>query len=354
MIIARPTVSEERWLVLADRYPALQVAIGQFGREGGWKTSTWLGRCLGFVLGLVGTVMLAGVLSQAPAPWLVSGLMLVAAAEWMVAQRRVFRSGVEEALHLCGAVAIVVQLLVWSTGNNAALGVALVATAVLLSGWRLLNRLFTTLAAAGYSLAIASIDASLFGGSLYTREAAVVCVVLAVGALLAGGRQWRRPSHDGMFDGLVIIMPWLAHGWLVQYDGSSSVATHGVALAVALAFLVVNLFVGVRRRQHAPLIGSLGNLACIAYSLYRLLPWPRHGQLIAAGAVLLAVVVSLERLLRHRGKGITSRAIEGPAGVDLVQVMGAAHLSPAPASPPPTGVQGQGGEFGGGGASGRF
>ncbi|WP_291981416.1 hypothetical protein [Candidatus Accumulibacter sp. ACC005] len=39
-------------------------------------------------------------------------------AEWMVAQRRVFRSGVEEALYLCGTVAIVVELLVWSTGNN--------------------------------------------------------------------------------------------------------------------------------------------------------------------------------------------------------------------------------------------
>ncbi len=123
---------------------------------------------------------------------------------------------------------------------------------------------------------------------------------------------------------------------------------------MALAFLVVNLFVGVRRRQHAPLIGALGNLACVAYSIYRLVPWPMHWQLIAAGAVLLAVAVLLERLLRHRSKGITSRSIEEPAGADLVQVLAATHLSPAPGSPPPTGVQGQGGEFGGGGASGRF
>jgi len=354
MIIVRPTVSEERWLVLADRYPALQASVEQLGKGGGWKTSTWLGRCLGFVLGLAGTGMLAGVLSYAPAPWLVGGLMLVVVAEWMVAQRRVFRSGVEEALYLCGTVAIVVELLVWSTGNNNALDVALIATAVLLVGWRLLNPLFTTLAAAGYSLAIAVIDGSLFGGSMYTREAAAACVLLAVGALVAGGRKWRRPSHDRMFDGLVIAMPWLAHGWLVQYNGSSTVATHGVALAMALAFLVVNLFVGVKRRQHAPLIGTLGNLACVAYSIYRLMPWPMHWQLIAAGVVLLAVVVLLERLLRHRSKGITSRAIEEPSGMDFVQVVGAGHLSPAPGSPAPAGVQGQGGEFGGGGASGRF
>ncbi|WP_291981418.1 hypothetical protein [Candidatus Accumulibacter sp. ACC005] len=146
---------------------------------------------------------------------------------------------------------------------------------------------------------------------MYTREAAAACVLLAVGALVAGGRKWRRPSHDRMFDGLVIAMPWLAHGWLVQYNGSSTVATHGVALAMALAFLVVNLFVGVKRRQHAPLIGTLGNLACVAYSTYRLMPWPNA---LAADCgrcpCLLAVVVLLERLLRHRSKGITSRAIE--------------------------------------------
>ncbi len=370
----RPTVPEERWLVLADRYPALQAAVEQQGKGGGWKTSTWLGRCLGFVLGLVGSGMLAGVLSLGKQEgWLLGGLILVVAAEWMMAQRRVFHTGVEEALYLCGAIAIAIGLL---PGDNEPLNVALIATAVLLAGWRLLNPLFTTLAAAGYSLAISWIGGSRLGGSMHTREAAFACVLFAVGALVAGGRTWRRPSHDWMFDGLVIAMPWLAYGWLVEYKENrspfwildlavwpangglaqygSTVTTDYVALAVALAFLVLNLFIGVRRRQHAPLIGALGNLACVAYSIHQMVPWPMHWQLIAAGAVLLAVAVLLERLLRHRSKGITSRAIEEPAGVDVVQLVGAADLSPAPGSPPPAGVQGQGGEFGGGGASGRF
>jgi hypothetical protein len=38
----------------------------------------------------------------------------------------------------------------------------------------------------------------------------------------------------------------------------------------------VNGFVGVKRRQHAPLIGALGSPACAAYALHRLLPWPMH------------------------------------------------------------------------------
>ncbi len=355
MIIARPTVSEERWLELADRYPALHAAVEKSGSGGGWKTSTWLGRCLGFVLGLVGTAMLAGVLSQMPSPWMVGGLLLVVAAEWLVARRRVLRSGVEEALYLCGSIAIVVQVIIWNaSGDNEWIAAALISTAVLLTGWRLLNPLLTTLAAMGFSLAIAFVDGNLFGGGMNTREAAVACAVLAIAALIAGGWTYQRPSYDRMLDGLVVAMPWLGYGWLVQYQDNGMAVTHGIALPVALGFLIANVAVGVLRRQHAPLIGALGSLVCAAYSLHRLLAWPTHWQMIAGGVVLLGAAIVLERLLRGRTAGLTAAATEEPAGLDLVQVVGAAQLSPAPGSPPPAGVQGQGGEFGGGGASGRF
>ncbi len=79
-----------------------------------------------------------------------------------------YRSGVEEALYLCGAIAIVVQLLMWSNGRNEALGVALVAAAVLFVGWRLLNPLFTTIAVAIFSLAVALSGGSLFGDGMNT------------------------------------------------------------------------------------------------------------------------------------------------------------------------------------------
>ncbi|MEO6079833.1 MAG: hypothetical protein ABIQ86_08660 [Steroidobacteraceae bacterium] len=354
MIIARPTVMQERWLAVGTRYPALRAAAEKLGHSGGWKTTTLLGRCLGFLLGLVGTGMLAGVLSQLESPLLVGGLVLVAAAEWLVAQRRVFRSGIEEAMYLCGAVAVVVQLLIWSDGNNDALGVALVATAVLLVGWRLLNPLFTTLAFAGYSLAIALSGPQGFGGSLSTLEAGIACVVLAIVALVAGGREWQRPAHDGMLDALVITMPWLAHGWFAAYGWPGSAPNNWALLVLALGFLAVNLVIGVSRSQHAPLIGALGNVTCAAYSLQKLLPWPLHWQLIAAGALLLAVAITLERLLRDRSEGLTSRAIAEPAGVEVIQLAGAASISPAPSAEPQPGFRGEGGGFGGGGASGRY
>lgn len=354
MSIARPSISEERWLVLAARYPALRSAIDQHGHDGKWKTTTWLGRCLGFLLGLLGVGMLAGVLSQMPSPLMVGGVILVIGAEWLVAHRRVFRSGLEEAVYLCGAVGIVVQLLIWSDGNNAALGVACVATALLFVGWRLLNPLFTTLAAAGYSLAIAAAGQDLFSGGMHTVSAGIACAALALIALIAGGLSHQRPAHDRMLDGLIITMPWLAHAWLTAYGWRINTPAIAATLALALTFVVMNLTVGVLRRQRAPLLSAMGSMVCAAYALHQLLDWPLHWELIAAGIVLLTAAVYVERLLRHRTAGLTTAKSDESAVIDIVQLAGAAGISPAPGAAPPEGTEGRGGTFGGGGASGRF
>jgi hypothetical protein len=352
MIIARPTASEERWLVLADRYAGLRALVARAGKSGGWKTSTWLGRCLGFVLGLIGSGLLGGTLAVFPQPLFVGGLLLMVAAEWLVARRRVFRSGIEEAVYLCGAVAVTVQLLMWSDGSNDALGVALIATAVLLVGWRLLNPLFTTAAAVLYVFAIAMVNASLLGGHMNTTAAAMASIAVAVGALIASGHAWRRPSHDRMFEGLVIVMPWCAYAWLVAYSWDGQSMDRSVALLVAAVFFAATLLAGVKRGQHAALIGALGNLLCMGHALHRLLPWPDHWQLMVAGAVVLVVALVLERRLRRGGR-VTSAAIDEPAGLDIAQLAGAMSVTPAHAATP-EGVHGQGGSFGGGGASGRF
>ncbi|HXC58862.1 MAG TPA: hypothetical protein VN645_06075 [Steroidobacteraceae bacterium] len=358
MIVARPTAAQERWLLLAGRYPLLRAAAENAGNGGGWKTTTWLARCLGFVLGLIGAGMFAGILAPFHSPWLIGGLLLMVVAEWLVAQRRVFRSGVEEALYLCGALAVVAQILIWnSSGHHEDIGVALLATAVLLVGWRLLNPIFTTLAAAGFSLAIAAGGGHLFdSGRMHEVAAGIFCAALAVIALVLGGRMWRRPAHDHILDGLVMLMPWLSYVWLQGHFWYIDPLLRRAlpALAVACAFFVVNCVVGVRRRQHAPLIGALGGLACICHGLALVVHWPLHWKMIVSGAVLLAAAVLLDRRLRHARDGITSQAQVEPAGLDLVQLAAAAHLTPVPATHAEAAVHGQGGSFGGGGASGRF
>jgi hypothetical protein len=354
MRIARPTVQEERWLALASRHPSLRDLVEQAGHCGNWKTTTHLARVLGFLLGLLATGLLGGALSLFPSPWLIGGLLLMLAAEWLVAKRRVFRSGIEEALYLCGAVAVVVQLLLWSSHVEAATGVALASTVVLLAGWRLLSAPFTTLAIAGYSLALAMAVERQVGGDVHALVASLFCIVLGIAAWVASARTWRRPSHDAMCDGLVIVMPWCACGWFGAYAWDARPLLDWAWLALALALLAANLLLGVKRRMHAPLIATLGCAVFASLAVHRLLHWPVHWRLIMDGAVLLVVAVALERKLRHREAGFTSSAIGKSTGTELLQMASAAQLAPAPVAAPPDGFHGEGGDFAGGGASGRF
>lgn len=355
MIIARPTVTEERSLVLALRYPALRAQVEQAGRGGAWKTTTWLARCLGFALGLLATGMFAGMLAPFPSPWLLGGIVMTAVAEWLVAQRRIIHSGVEEAVYLCGAIAIVVQLLLWNrSGGHEEVGVALIAAAALLVGWRLLNPHITTLAAALFSLAVAMSSGRFLGGGLRELEAGIFCGALALAALIAGGWMWQRPSTDRVLNGLIVVMPWLSYVWLAAWSGSATTQRARIALALVFGFFVLYVIVGLVRRVHAPLVGALGLLVCAAWSLRHFVLWSLHWQLIAAGMLLLAVAIACDRLLRPRLDGVTSRPLDEASGMDLLQVAAAAHLAPRPGDAPPAPVQGQGGGFGGGGASGRF
>jgi len=80
--------------------------------------------------------------------------------------------------------------------------------------------------------------------------------------------------------------------------------------------------------------------------------------LIAWGLMALIAGVTLDRYLRNPRSGLTSASLtrgEGP--LDLLQVAGTALLAqraaPAPSPAEPT-FHGHGGEFGGGGASGRY
>lgn len=358
MKVARPSVAEERWLLLASRYSALRTEVEKGGKGGGWKTTTWLARCLGFVLGLIGAGMFAGILAPFHSPWLFGGLVLMLVAEWMVAQRRVFRSGVEEALYLCGALAVVAQILLWnSSGPHEDVAVALLSTAVLLVGWRLLNPLFTTLAAAGFSLAISAGGGHLFdSGQTHEVTAGAFSAAVAVVALALGARTWLRPAHDRMLDGLVMVMPWLAYLWLHDYFWHADVSSRreAPALVVAAVFFVANCIIGLRRRQHAPLIGALGSLACLFHGLSLVVPWALHWKMIASGGALLLLAAMFDRRLRAAQDGITSQPLVEPSGIDLLQLAAAAHLTPSTTPHAEPGVQGQGGSFSGGGASGRF
>lgn len=362
MSLPGPSPQDERWLAVANRYPSLHDAAE--ARAGGWKTPSLLSRVLMFVLGLFAAGLIGGSLLFVPGHWLVAGIAMVAAGEWLIRSRRLVQGGIEEAMILCGAIAIVAELLVQISGVGDAMSAVLLSLAVLAAGLRLRNPWFTTVAAIGLSMALAFAgEGKAFGSRSHTVLAMAFCIVVAIGALVAGARRWERPSDDRRLDGLVIAMPIAAQGWaLAEWSAPLRLSSLGpdgsgalVPAVLALAFAIVLALTGLRRRTHAPLVGALIQLAFLGWSLRELTGLPLYGRMILWGGVLLALGFALDRGLRRPRAGITSSPL-GPRSRldDLAQVYGAAHVAPATIAPASASDEGHGGNFGGGGASGRF
>lgn len=350
----RPTAPEERWLAVAARYPALHDAAE--ARAGGWKSPSLLSRALMFVLGLFASSLIVGSVLWFPARWFLAGVLMVAAGEWLIHARRLVAGGIEEALIGCGLVCIAGQVLSLVEGSGDVTLMLGISLAVLVAGLRLGNALFTTLAAAGVSIALAFVGAaSLFGREKHDLLAMSFCIALALLALALGARRWQRPSHDRMLDGLVIAMPAMAQLWAQSSAPASGLVGAVLPSVLALAFAGLLAVLGVHRRTHAPLLGALVQLACLVYAMRELTGLPIPARMILGGSVLLALGFALDRGLRRPRRGVTSAPL-GPRSrvTDLLQVYGSAHVTPAAVTPQAPAFEGQGGTYGGGGASGRF
>jgi hypothetical protein len=365
----RPTSVEERWRVLAERYPSLRPLALDAAEAGDWKYATLLTRCVFFVLGLFAASLGYGVflLIGVPVTGIVTGAVLIAVAEALIGQRRMFASGIEESLWASGAAMIAFDLFRNLMLDADAIGALMMACALALAGWRLLNPLFTTVAAILASLSLAILVGR--GWNLaHVENAGYACFGLGLIALAAGAWRFQRPSYDRMLDWLVAAMPVIGYFWLsvnrnvpltlqMLRDGDLLAL---LPLLLVVAFALASLLAGLRRRTHAPLIALLACIPLLAYELRALTGLALQWRLIAWGGVGLLVAIGIERMLRAAREGITSRNVEESNGaLDLAQLASTAMATPsggaAGAGPAPApGVEGQGGSFGGGGASGRY
>lgn len=365
----RPTPAEERWLAVASRL-RVPADAGEFAaRTGGWRVTGPLARIALFVFGLLAAGLVWALVDlQAGLGMLVAGIAVLGAGEWLVRARRLHASGVEEALVLAG----IVMIGAWAIDLAGAEAWAppMLAAAFLLAGLRLLNPLLTTVAAFVFVAWLQreavgrSVDASLGYG---TYVVLLSCLV-AGGALVAGARELRRPSHDRMLDWLVAALPLAAYayggGWSVALPPEIRGAmSHGGsrALVPALlgAFAVAALVVGIRRRAHAPLLAFLGGTACVLLEVYRYTGLSAEAWLIVCGAGALVAGIALDRYLRRPRRGVTSERLtdrDGP--LDLLQLAGATVLAQrgvaGATADPDARVTAGGGRFGGGGAGGSY
>ncbi len=367
----RPSPDEERWLEVAARLGVAVPRDAVARRTGGWRSTGPLARVALFVLGIIAAALAFGILGFGEEIMLlVAGLLAAGTAEWLKVSKRLHASGIEEGLCVAGYLMVAAWFttltepsLNFAEGKAAMLVLIAAAGA---AGLRLLNPVVTTCAVIAFvnwvdSTAFArSLDMTIGGG---VTAVAFGCALAAL-ALALGAREYRRPSHDRMLDWLVATLPVAAYVQHATWDrylvmsspggpGTGRLATTVLLLALGAALLVT----GVRRRRHAPLLGFMGCVVCLAVELRLATTLATETWLILYGVAALVAGFALDRYLRQPRNGMTSQALEDREGpLDLLQTAGAALLAQRATPGVPQVEPGHAGEgrFGGGGASGGY
>lgn len=219
--------------------------------------------------------------------------------------------------------------------------------------------------------------------ALGTLPAARLGWVVAAIALAVAARQWRgderRPvAHRRraveVYVVALVTLWFAAHpsqvathglsdfgGWFELFPGFEELAT-AFGWLVVLALPVLLLASGVSRRDRLELaLGALGVLAAGATLVDALDLEPAWAVVLAAGALLAAATWALRRGFAaapdRTWSGFTDRELLGASSdaswLELAATLAALAPAPRPAEEHPA-FEGEGGEFGGGGASSRF
>lgn len=337
-----PSVEEERWMAVAAI-----TGKNDFVRArcGAWRSFSLLPRIAFFILAAICVFALWGVLAvMSDSPYgsaVFAGIIAVIAAEVMIDQVHFFRAGIEEALMLAGIAFITSPAVKWSSTTTvfAIWG----AVMLMIAGARLLNGFF--IAGGVICIAIA------LRQSIGDLAVEVLCAIVGVAAILALTREWKRPSVNAIFETLAITMPLTAY----LFAKSRSMAFDPMVVALLVVYAAIAIFFGLRYRVHAPLIAIFVTAGALGFELRTVTGLRLETRLIVWGSVTLAISVALERWLRTPRNGITSAKLrDDDKAFELLQLAGAAAITPAERPAAPSGLQTGGGGFGGAGASGDF
>jgi hypothetical protein len=348
----RPTPQQERWLAVVSRLGLDHGTPWIVERVGGWTAASLLPRCAFFVLGSLAAGLTTACfhLVHVPGYLLVSGLASLAAAEWLIVRRRLFAVGIEEALEVAGMLLIALQLVDQIGDLSGIRASLLIATVLLAAGVRLLNPLFTTMSAVAFSCAIGFAGAHPPSSHAASATmASAFCFAVALSALFLGQAEFRRPSYDQMLNGLIVILPLSAYLWL---EGEFAGMVRFVPTLMLAGFGGAALLVGVRRRNHAPIVAFLVCVGCLACELRNLTGLSLKVKLIFWGSASLLLTIALDRYLRNPRQGVTSIKVgENNGAFDLIHLAGAGALTPLSTQQSEPPFKGGGGAGGGGGAS---
>lgn len=319
-----PTVAEERAMAFSKR-------------AGSWRTVSTTAAIAFFVLTCLAILAFDWFfhLLFLPNGW-VTAIVAISVAELLIWRGHLWGTGVEGALWIGGLFAFIFALP--SSGKPEAVLTFVAAAAI--SGWRVRNALFGALAVV------------LLTVYLMVREwpwsAMLFSIAVAVVALLALIRTWKRPSTETLWNILAVVMPLAAlAGGLQATDLKSDARV--IALFVALAGFA--LAIGIRKRVRGALVAGVVSTASAGVAAHDFIPFSTETKLILVGAAALAITGAIARALRGRERGFVLTPTSSARETLLTVMPALLPTSSAASSPQP--VAG-GGSFGGAGASGQF
>lgn len=334
-----PTVAEERAMLLHREIPESKAKLPTRWRQNGPILSLVF-----FVLTCVGVVALYGFFSLLGGEGVFTAVLCIGLAEYLILGRRFFGTGVESALWIGGLFAFLIYAFSntqWQFRQETFL---LFALAAAVAGVRLRNAWFGAMACA------------LVIGYLISRDQDLVALgfslALAAGSMFLLGRPWKRPSTERLLVLILLTAPILGAIAGFRFLPRDLFVPY-------LCFAGICFTAGILLRHHAPLLAGFVGIALTVIAARHLLPWTLEWQLIAGGAILLAVAAVITRALRDRTTGIVTtpanltpydEALQIGATIALTPATQATHPEAGPAPQRPAG----GGSFGGAGSTGEF
>jgi hypothetical protein len=267
---------------------------------------------------------------------IITGVVALALAEYLIRRHRWFRTGVESALWIGALFAFISELP--NSGKPEAMLVLGAAAAI--AGARVRNPLFGALAA-GFAMHYFERKWDL--GVLFALVVATIAIVLL-------SRVWRRPSTEWLFIAIALTQPLAGYAEADAAWRWTTIVLYAAFGGLAFAFAIA-------KRHHAFFLAAAIGFAIASIELGRELSMlALEAKLAIGGAFLLALSLIVARALRGRTRGFVSTHETITKADDALAIAATLAMQPGhhSSSNVTTSRERGGGEFGGAGASGDY
>jgi hypothetical protein len=309
-----PSIAEERAEAVRAIVPSQPATA--------WKHYGLLLRIVFTVLTAIAVAAAFGFFALLQLPkGILTAVLAIGAAEWLIAKHRFFRTGVESSLWLCGTFAFIFGLP--SQGKVEA--ILVFAAAAALSGWRMRNEFFGVLAAV---LVIAYIAVKWDHTPILAMS---VAALIAISSAFALRRVWQRPSTEHLFAGLALAM--LVTGYLSTIFMRDAFVMNLRIAAILGITAAIQFAAGIAWRDRVLLISATLSITCAAIELRQFFDYPAEAKFIGAGIAVVAIAVTLERALRRTTRGLVVTVVATNPYDEAMQIGGILAVAPHGSAP---------------------